>query len=302
MIQLKNLALPVWAESGLADYQSTVDAEPVYARRVARAKKEFRAKNKKDNAIFAAVKEKLTEICAGARRCCYCEDSFADEVEHVYPNDLYPERCFLWKNYLYSCGPCNGPKNNKFAVFADGSGRFRNVTRPRNAPVTPPAAGEAVLLNPREEDPMAFIWLDFLTFYYQPDPILDEESNIYKRAEYTIEVLRLNEREALAKARKSAFRSFRALLKEYIIERSSLTAEDRDERRRNLLEMHHPTVWEEMKRQKDLHHELSALFEQAPETLQWSFSDSYGFGEDPRSPNCLEARAGEKRCREIQGR
>ncbi len=271
MIGLKDLTLPSWATSRLADYQRAVDAEREYARRVARAKKEFKAKNKKDNATFAAVKEKLTEMCAGARRCCYCEDSFADEVEHIFPNDLYPERCFLWRNYLYSCGPCNGPKNSKFAVFAAVSGEFTNVTRRRNAPVTPPAAGDAVLLNPREEDPMALIWLDFLTFYYQPDPLLDEDSNIYKRAEYTIKVLRLNEREALARARKSAFRSFRALLKEYIIERPSLAAEDRDERRRNLLDMHHPSVWEEMKRQKDLHHELSSLFEQAPETLQWSF-------------------------------
>ena len=47
----------------------------------------------------------------------YCEDSVGDEVEHHRPKNLYPDHTFLWDNYLYACGPCNGPKNNRFAVF-----------------------------------------------------------------------------------------------------------------------------------------------------------------------------------------
>jgi hypothetical protein len=35
-----------------------------------------------------------------------------DEAEHINPKDLYLERVFDWANYLYACGPCNGPKSN----------------------------------------------------------------------------------------------------------------------------------------------------------------------------------------------
>ena len=33
-------------------------------------------------------------MCAGAKRCMYCEDSAADEVEHHLPKNLYPEFVF----------------------------------------------------------------------------------------------------------------------------------------------------------------------------------------------------------------
>lgn len=33
------------------------------------------------------------------------------------PKNMYPEKVFVWSNYLFSCGLCNGPKNNQFAVF-----------------------------------------------------------------------------------------------------------------------------------------------------------------------------------------
>jgi hypothetical protein len=90
----------------------------------------------------------------------YCEDAPADEVEHHSPKDLYPELVFTWRNYLYACGPCNGPKNNRFAVMDPADGRLIDVSRPRGAPVIPPAQGTLALLDPRRDDPMAFLMLD----------------------------------------------------------------------------------------------------------------------------------------------
>lgn len=112
MIRLPDWQLPSEALTKLAEYQQEIDALPDYAARVERAKASWKTRNRKGDPTFDAVKQSLTEMCSGARRCAYCEDSLADEVEHFRPKDLYPEVVFAWANYLYTCGPCNGPKNN----------------------------------------------------------------------------------------------------------------------------------------------------------------------------------------------
>src|ERR1700691_3879898 len=117
-----------------------VDAEPDFARRVQLATAKFKQFNRQGNAAFQHVRHTLTLMCAGAKRCMYCEDSAADEVEHHRPKNLYPEYVFAWENYLYACGPCNGPKKNRFAVFA-ADGSIVDVTRGHNRPVSPPVAG-----------------------------------------------------------------------------------------------------------------------------------------------------------------
>src|SRR5437764_1421089 len=112
MIRLPNIVLPTDARQALHRYQGAVDGQPSYAKRVEAAERLFKSRNKASNRAFQVVRSKLHEMCSGARRCCYCEDSCADEVEHVRPKSLYPEYVFVWENYLYACGPCNGPKNN----------------------------------------------------------------------------------------------------------------------------------------------------------------------------------------------
>jgi hypothetical protein len=56
--------------------------------------------NRRGNAVFDAVERSLDQIARGIRRCAFCEDSMADEVEHFRPKDLYPQRVFRWPNYL----------------------------------------------------------------------------------------------------------------------------------------------------------------------------------------------------------
>ncbi len=50
-------------------------------------------------------------------KCYICEIKPVQdpEVEHLYPHKggLYKERMFDWNNLFYSCGHCNGIKNNK---------------------------------------------------------------------------------------------------------------------------------------------------------------------------------------------
>lgn len=249
--------------------QREIDEIAEYAERVRRAKQSFALRNRTSNPTFRDVRATLASMCSGARRCGYCEDSAADEVEHVKPKDLYPEATFVWENYVYACGPCNGPKNNRFGVFSVTTGEFVDVTRKRGGPVVPPEEGEIALIDPRSEDPLPFMHLDLIdTFYFLPNG--EPGSREYERADYTISVLRLNSRDFLPAARREAYKSYRARLLEYI------TMQERaaPEAKRNSLigavkRMGHPTVWQQMKRQGHLVEELRILFEQAPEAFDW---------------------------------
>jgi uncharacterized protein (TIGR02646 family) len=269
MIRVPELPLPGRAAKWLERWQKEIDGLSGYAQQVEAAKKRFRQRNQKRNRTFAAVRRTLTRMCSGARRCMYCEDSVADEVEHIKPKDLYPDAVFVWENYLYACGPCNGPKNNQFAVFAHGTGNFTVVSRPAGAPVVPPVASSPVLIDPRREDPFRLLWLDVLgTFEIRPIPTLPPKE--YRRAEYTVELLGLNDREYLVVARAGAYQAFRALLKQYIDDRSAGRAAQELQKTIDAVRSHpHATVWAYMKRIRAGIAELDDLFARAPEALKW---------------------------------
>lgn len=141
----------------LKEYQDEIDALATFAERSQKAKKSFSGKNTNKNKYFNAIKEKLIEMCSGARRCVYCEDSVGDEVEHIRPKDFFPESCFVWENYVYACGNCNGPKNNKFAIFTDDKDDFYDVRL--NIGAEPPK-GKDAMINPRNESAMDYCMLD----------------------------------------------------------------------------------------------------------------------------------------------
>lgn len=269
MINLPNLALSHAAQNQLDSWQNNIDSIGDYPTRVDEAKKSFARYNKPTNPTFREVRQVLTKMCYGCRRCGYCEDSVADEVEHIKPKDIYPEAVFLWDNYLYACGQCNSPKNNKYAVFSYTTGKLTEVSRKRGEPVIQPEAGDPVLIDPRSEDPFDFLEIDLIdTFYFIP--ISPPNSINYQRAEYTIDILRLNDRDYLVEARKEAFYSYRARLSEYITQKQIGATE---EQLKNLIaalqRMQHPTVWREMQRQQGFISSLNTLFDLAPEALTW---------------------------------
>ena len=172
---------------------------------------------------------------------------------------------FVWVNYVYACGRCNGGKNNNFAVVADN--RLVDVTRKRGAPVIAPVPGAPAFLNPRVDDPLSFFDLDLDgTFALVPG---DDLSDIdQERAEFTIETLNLN-RDVLRQARHTAFGSYRARLHEYVTKRGNVAVEELAALVDGLRAMPHPTVWTEMKRQRRWAPELNTLFAEAPEALDW---------------------------------
>ena len=268
MILILERSLPGRTAQALKKYQQKIDKLPDYAERVALAKKEFSNKNKNTNRVFTVVRQTLHEMCSGSCRCMYCEDSCADEVEHVRPKTIYPEFTFAWENYLYACGPCNGGKSNQFELFDTITQALVNVSRRPADPVVQPVTGDPVLIDPRSEEPMSYIALDLRdTFAFQPYPGRSQRDR--QRAQQTIKILDLN-RDVLLKARRDAYGSYRARLKEYREEKAKGAPIERLDRLVSALShLQHPTVWREMQRQSSKISELNSLFQQVPEASQW---------------------------------
>ncbi len=268
MIQLPGLALPPNAAEDLRTSQADIDSLLSHQDRVAAARIAFAAKNTRTNPTFRSVRELLSAMCSGAQRCCYCEDSAADEVEHIRPKNLYPGQVFVWENYLYACGPCNGPKNSKFAVFDPLSGAIIHITRAMASVATSTPVGDSLLIDPRREDPLHFFELDIVdTFQFVPAFGLPARER--ERAIYTRDILRLNERDLLIEARRSAYGSYVARLKEYIAERASASVRALEIFVLGIKRMGHPTVWKEIQRQQSRIRSLTTLFRAAAEALDW---------------------------------
>jgi 5-methylcytosine-specific restriction endonuclease McrA len=257
-------------------YQDEIDSLPSFSERSERAKTSFSNKNKIGNAVFDAVKLKLIEMCSGARRCVYCEDSVGDEVEHIHPKHIYPEMCFQWDNYVYACGNCNGPKNNKFAVFRKDNGQFYEVNPLKGQAAVEPPEGDDVMINPRIENPLDYCMLD-LSSTFKFVVIAKSDTKDSQKADYTFnEILRLNEREFLRKARKTAYCNYTSRLGYYTSEKQKgANAAQLNEMIENLKEEAHPTVWKEMQRYhnlgilKKMDSALDNLFLESPEALGW---------------------------------
>ena len=266
MLQLNDKPLTPQAAFLLEEYQQQVDEKISFEEKVAEGKKLFSTYNKGNNPAFSVVRKHLAEMSGGTIRCNYCEDSNANQVEHIYPKNYYPEKCFVWENYCYACGPCNQPKSDKFAVLENTTLLEVNLKDlPKNSP---PPGRQALLLDPRVENPMESLFLDTLdTFTFVP---FKENQIDFRRAEYTIEILGLNSRSHLVRARMVAFYNFKARLFEYVLKKES--GKNKEELKPlidSLKSEHHQTVWHEMIRQRTLHPEIDDLLNRAPEAINW---------------------------------
>jgi uncharacterized protein (TIGR02646 family) len=267
MIAVPDAALDAPLAARLQALQDRIDALDDYAAQVEFAKSSW---ENKSVALFDPLKERLAGMCSGNRRCAYCEDSYADEIEHMRPKDLYPQQAYVWHNYVLACGPCNGPKNSKFSVLA-ADGALVDVSRRRGAPVVEPAAGAHALVDPRIEDPVRFLWLDFRTGHYVPAD--DREDTVdFRRARYTIDVLRLNARDDLVRGRRAAFSGFQSRLGAWVAEREDWSQARRDRFVADFRAERFRGVWERMKRHCEhtpMLSEVAELLEKAPEAATW---------------------------------
>lgn len=251
----------------LGEYQKHVDVARSYAQRVDEAKRLWSLRNKRGNQTFDAIKTTLDSMCSGARRCCYCEDSAADEVEHIKPKNFFPELVFAWDNYLYACGPCNGPKGTRYGYVVGDE--VREFVRRAGERVRRPPASVDGLIDPRHEDPMELLGLDLVdTFWFVPRA---EPGTLgHARAEHTIELLHLNDRDVLPRARNAAYHDYARHLEAYAKARDGGASRSALARRRQeLLSRQHPTVFREMQRNPSVRDDLARIFAEVPEALAW---------------------------------
>lgn len=132
---------------------------------------------------FKTGPEKLLREAAGpGEYCMYCSAGEGSQVEHFRPKSLFPERGFLWNNFLWVCGKCNVEKGNRFP--------------PVNYP------GET-LLNPMDDN----VWdhLRLNPYMMFSGTVSRTTGVIDRRGESTLEVLKLN-RQPLVERRQSAYR------------------------------------------------------------------------------------------------
>lgn len=145
-------------------------------------------------------------------------------------------------------------------------------------PVVPPPAGPAGCIDPRQEDPTVYPELD-LGGTTPDGTVLEGTFNFLAvdtlapadlaGAEFTIDVLTLN-REIMRVARKSAYTGFRARLREYVEEKENgAGAKKLTELREGVLDDRHLTVFSEMRRQRQFPPDILALFERAPQAIDW---------------------------------
>lgn len=300
MRQILSKLLPPETKTYLDELQSKIingsetDTDTGFAAQVKRATTTW----KPNNEHFNTIKDTLQEMTVAAGQCNYCESDRACDIEHVYPKSKFPERTYTWTNYILACSFCNSYlKIDKFAVFVPKNSTTK-IDLERNEKVVTasdaPPSDDGLLINPRTENPQDFIRLDLIaqTLLYQPSEF-DETTRDYQRAKYTIELLDLKN-ETLRQAMHNQLLFFIATLEKYkmvkqatdfdslkkaisgdfpfIDESKNFLAEQQRilaNFKRSIQNAMYPTVWDELKRQRQHLPNTNALFNTLPEALSW---------------------------------
>lgn len=293
MIPLTSRILNAITTQLLENKQSQIDILPTFKEQSNKAKTLWNGKRGSiaSKAAFIEIKEKLIEMAVGVEICNYCENNEATDIEHIFPKDWFPNKTFLWENYLLACRTCNTDyKNNKFAVFyPENSADFLEV-------IVEPKSQDSAFINPQIENPLDFFFLNLERgiFTIHPNFSNTPQSREFLKASYTLEMLALNKRDALVAARISATKYYLDRLERYIKIKSATTVETLrmaidpieiigdalfelekirllEKVKKDIETYNHPTVWEELKRQKENpnYTRINQFFLQAPEALNW---------------------------------
>ena len=289
-LPFKSLSIP--AQNYLNKLQKQVDSTLTFKDKADKAKSlwENKRNSKAGKEAFDEIKAVLKTMCVSQRTCNYCEHDRAFDIEHIYPKSLYPSLAFVWENYLLACKGCNSEfKSDKFAIF-NPKGSITKHILARNID---PENDDALLINPRKEDPTEFLRLNLVSPTFLYDPIYEVNSREYLRADYTTECLELNMDESLIIARKNLTKIYLERLQNCLKARESTTFDDLDDAtngfpssdrtqsfesekqrilqniKNSFKELSHPTVWFELKRQREKLPRTNQLFIQLPDALNW---------------------------------
>lgn len=289
MIRLAHKDLPEDVAKELAALQAKVDAMPTFADKAAEAKRLWATKGGiKGEIAFVEIKNLLIDLCVFVRVCNYCEHSEANDIEHIYPKAAFPEKAFVWDNYLLACSKCNTVhKSDKIDVLNDDD---EVVTVSRHVE---PSFKRVAFINPRIDDPTRFMILNLTTREFD---LLDGLTRAEMgTALQTLEILQLNNRDMLKEARRREEGNYydlldrlRTILKAQDIQAFSDALNPIDDRfdlqkplsqlkeeaimdvKRKVQIHQHPSVWHAIKvfRSKTSSKWIQ-LFSDIPEALTW---------------------------------
>lgn len=241
----------------LSALQSQVDNIGTHAEKYSKAKALFSNKTTK---AFKDIKKKLGDAAPPGDACVYCERDRYRDIDHIRPKRHYPEETFVWNNYVFACTICNqDAKKDTYAVL---DAQDQVIKFDRTLSFTQPVpAGTHLLIDPRSEDPLTFLFLDLETGRFVIDPngtLLEKEKGTFTR-----DLFDLNET-SLSRFRVQAFAAFRDYLtrhKECVANADLIGAQRILE---EIKELPHPTVLVEMRRQSPLTPTLNDLFAHVP--------------------------------------
>ncbi len=296
MIQLVSKDLSDETKEKLKELQDEVNNQSNFEKKTEKAKSLWNSKSSSvaGKSCFDEVKKTLGEMCVSIEVCNYCEGNEANDIEHIHPKSFFPEFAFIWDNYLLACKQCNsGYKLDKCYTINDAN-ELKSLSRGSE----PENGSTVAFINPRLENPNDFMILDtgmngIATWRFNLLPGLTDIEK-YK-AEKTLEILQLNERDTLIHARNSAAIYYYERLDRLvqIINAASidelkkaLTPYDiyidfsiglneiknnlKESFKKDILEHQHPSVWYSIKTiQSQISDKWKGIFEKIPEARNW---------------------------------
>lgn len=289
MIQLASKILDPDAAAELAALQAKINQEATFTLKAKKAQTLWNNKGgAKGKKAFETVKQRLTEMTVNANICNYCEQNEANDIEHIFPKSFFPAQTFDWENYILACKQCNsGEKLDKCHVL-DHQDNLIFLERDQEPPFPRPA-----FINIRKEDPNQFMMLTFPSYKFE---ILPNQSKAdQNRATSVLQILELNERDTLLKARMSAARHYydqlerlAKMLETNTVQQlesllnpvdnrfdlskplSDLKSEIRNSYKNYIQTYQHPSVWLSIKTiLRFTNPKWESLFKRVPEAVNW---------------------------------
>jgi uncharacterized protein (TIGR02646 family) len=198
MLQLVSKNLSVEAQALLDDLQMRVNNEVDFEHKVAKAQALWRSKGGQQGKLaFSNISAVLKEMCVYVEACNYCEHNESNDIEHIDPKSYFPDKTFVWQNYLRACKQCNSGYKLDSCFVLDDDDNVVEILRG----VEPPFKTIA-FINPRTENPNTFMILNTLTYSFDLMPDLSKRDT--HKAIKTLAILQLNNRDLLIQARKNA--------------------------------------------------------------------------------------------------
>lgn len=289
MMRLIEKDLTTVESAVLSALQNRVNAETDFTKRIQKAESLWQTKGgEKGKNAFKTIKNMLIDMCVGVKICNYCEKNEANDIEHILAKSFFPELAFIWENYLLACKQCNSGHKLAKCFVLDVHGNLHDTVAGQE-----PIHKTVAFINPRLEDPTHFLWLNLYTGKFEIHEDLSlKDAN---KADKTLEILELNQRDTLIEGRKAAARDFydkmdklqRMLKSNTIIEIEAILDPYQDiidttlplidlktnlktELKQYIQKRSHPSVWHAIKTiESQVNAKWQNIFREIPEALSW---------------------------------